>query len=56
MFYEDRDSVNGTKEKDCSSYTYRYFTASILIDGRRLTVVHTPIKSREHLLLYVGMP
>jgi hypothetical protein len=55
MFYGDRDSemVNGTKEKDGSRYACQYLTASILVDGRRLTVVLTPIKSREHLLPYV---
>jgi hypothetical protein len=49
MFY----GVNGTKEKDGSKYAYQYLTASILVDGRRLTVVLTPVKSREHLLVYV---
>lgn len=55
MFYGDKESemVNGTREKDGSSYAYQYLTASILVDGKRLTVVLTPIKSREHLLLYV---
>ena len=32
---------------------YRYLRASILVDGRRLTIVLTPITRREHLLLYV---
>ena len=56
MFYGDEETaemVNGTKEKDGSRYAYQYLTASILVDGRRLTVVLTPIKSREHLLVYV---
>jgi len=57
MFYGDEnttDMVNGTKPKDGSSYAYQYLTASILVDGRRLTIALIPIKSREHLLDYVG--
>jgi hypothetical protein len=55
MFYGDHDAemVNGTKPKDGSSYAYQYLTASILVDGRRLTIVLTPIKSRERLIDYV---
>jgi Transposase DDE domain len=55
MFYGDRDAemVNGTKPKDGSSYAYQYLTASILVDGKRLTIVLTPIKSREHMIDYV---
>ncbi len=56
MFYGDEDSadmVNGTKPKDGSSYAYQYLTASILVDGKRLTIVLAPIKSKEHLLSYV---
>jgi hypothetical protein len=56
MYYGDEDStemVNGTREKDGSRYAYQYLTASILVDGKRLTIVLTPIKSREHLLSYV---
>lgn len=55
MFYGDHDAemVNGTRPKDGSSYAYQYLTASILVDGRRLTIVLTPIKSREHVIDYV---
>jgi hypothetical protein len=55
LFYGDHDAemVNGTKPKDGSSYAYQYLTASILVDGRRLTIVLTPIKSREHVIDYV---
>lgn len=55
MFYGEKgtDMVNGTKPKDGSSYAYQFLTASILVDGRRLTIVLTPIKTREHLLDYV---
>ena len=55
MFYGDHDTemVNGTKPKDGSSYAYQYLTASILVDGKRLTIVLTPIKSREHVIDYV---
>jgi hypothetical protein len=56
MYYGDEDStemVNGTKPKDGSSHAYQYLTASILVDGKRLTIVLTPIKSRVHLLSYV---
>jgi hypothetical protein len=51
--YENADMVNGTKPKDGSCYAYQYMTASIILDGRRLTVALIPIKSREHLLSYV---
>ena len=55
MFYGDHDTdmVRGTKPRDGSSYAYQYLTASILVDGKRLTVVLTPIKSREHIVEYV---
>ena len=55
LFYGDKESemVNGIRSKDGSSYAYQYLTASILVDGRRLTVVLTPIKSREHMLAYI---
>jgi Transposase DDE domain len=55
MFYGEKetDMVNGTRPKDGSCYAYQYLTASILVDGRRLTVVLTPIKSMAHLLDYV---
>jgi hypothetical protein len=57
MFYGDHDAtaemVNGTKPKAGSSYAYQYLTASILVDGRRLTIVLTPIKSRAHIVRYV---
>jgi hypothetical protein len=56
MFYGDHDAaemVNGTKPKDGSCYAYQYLTASILVDGRRLTILLAPIKTREHLLDYV---
>ena len=55
MFYGEKetDMVNGTRPKDGSCYAYQYLTASILVDGKRLTIVLTPIKSREHLLDYV---
>jgi hypothetical protein len=55
MFYGDRDAemVNGTRPKDGSSYAYQYLTASILVDGKRLTIVLTPIKSRAHIIGYV---
>lgn len=55
MFYGDEDAemVNGTKPKDGSCYAYQFLTASVLVDGRRLTVALTPIKSRRYLLDYV---
>jgi Transposase DDE domain len=55
MFYGDEgtEMVNGTKPKAGSCYAYQFLTASILVDGRRLTIVLTPIKSRKHLLEYV---
>lgn len=55
MFYGEKetDMVNGTRPKAGSSYAYQYLTASILVDGRRLTIILTPIKTREHLLDYV---
>ncbi len=56
MFYgenEMADMVNGTKPKDGSCYAYQYMTASILVDGRRLTVALIPIKSREYLIPYI---
>lgn len=55
LFYGDKESemVHGIRSKNGSSYAYQYLTASILLDGRRLTVVLTPIKSREHMLAYI---
>jgi hypothetical protein len=56
MYYGDEertDMVNGTNPKDGSSYAYQFLTASILVDGRRLTIVLTPIKSRRYILEYV---
>jgi Transposase DDE domain len=55
MFYGEKetDMVNGTRPKDGSSYAYQYLTASILVDGKRLTIVLTPIKSMGYLLSYV---
>ncbi len=55
LFYGEKDSemVNGIRSKNGSSYAYQYLTASILVDGRRLTIVLTPIKSREHMLAYI---
>jgi hypothetical protein len=55
MFYGEKetDMVNGTRPKDGSSYAYQYLTASILVDGKRLTIVLAPIKSMGHLLSYV---
>lgn len=55
MFYGEKETemVNGTRPKSGSSYAYQYLTASILVDGRRLTIVLTPIKSRAHILDYV---
>jgi hypothetical protein len=55
MFYGDAnaDMVTGTKPKDGSCYAYEYMTASIIVDGKRLTLTLVPIKSREHLLSYV---
>jgi len=55
LFYGEKGSemVNGIRSKNGSSYAYQYLTASILVDGRRLTVVLTPIKSREHMLAYI---
>jgi hypothetical protein len=55
MFYGDEktEMVNGTKPKAGSCYAYQFLTASVLVDGRRLTIVLTPIKSRKHLLDYV---
>ena len=50
---EETDMVNGTKPKDGSSCAYQYLTASMLVDGKRLTIALIPIKSREHLLDYV---
>lgn len=50
MFYGDKDveTINGTQPKDGASHAYLYLSASILVDGGRLTVVLTPIKSKEH--------
>jgi Transposase DDE domain len=45
--------VHGIRSKNGSSYAYQYLTASILLDGRRLTIVLTPIKSRAHMLSYI---
>ncbi len=55
MFYGDENAemVNGTKPKDGSCYAYQFLTASVLVDGRRLTIVLAPVKSRKHLLDYV---
>jgi len=56
LFYGEHGSaemVNGIRSKNGSSYAYQYLTASILVDGKRLTVVLTPIKSREHMLAYI---
>lgn len=55
MFYAYRDAemVNGMTEKDGSSQAYHYLTAGILADGRRLTIVLTPVKSREHMVDYM---
>jgi len=55
MFYGEKgtDMVNGTRPKDGSTYAYQYLSASILVDGRRLTIVLTPIKSTSYLLDYV---
>ncbi len=55
MFYGEKgtDMVNGTRPKAGSTYAYQYLTASILVDGRRLTIILTPIKSTSHLLDYV---
>jgi hypothetical protein len=55
MFYGDEktEMVNGTNPKAGSSYAYQFLTASVLVDGRRLTVVLMPIRSRRHLLDYV---
>jgi Transposase DDE domain len=54
LFYGEKGSemVNGVRPKNGSSYAYQYLTASILVDGSRLTVVLTP-KSREHMLAYI---
>lgn len=46
--------VHEIRSKNGSSYAYQYLTASILIDGSRLTVVLTPIKSRKHMLAYIN--
>ncbi len=55
MFYGEKetDMVNGTRPKAGSSYAYQYLTASILVDGKRLTIVLSPIKGREHIIDYV---
>jgi len=55
LFYGEKGSemVNGVRSKNGSSYAYQYLTASILVDGRRLTIVLTPIKSRAHMLAYI---
>jgi hypothetical protein len=55
MFYGEKgtDMVNGTRPKAGSTYAYQYLNASILVDGRRLTIVLTPIKSTSYLLDYV---
>jgi len=55
VFYGEKDSemVYGIRSKNGSSYAYQYLTASILLDCRRLTIVLTPIKSREHMLAYI---
>ncbi len=55
LFYGEKGSemVHGVRSKNSSSYAYQYLTASILLDGRRLTVVLTPIKSRAHMLTFI---
>jgi hypothetical protein len=57
LFYGEHESagemVHGISSKNGSSYAYQYLTASILVDGRRLTVVLTPIKSRAYMLTYI---
>jgi hypothetical protein len=55
LFYGEKESdmVHGIRSKNGSSYAYQYLTASILLDGRRLTIVLTPIKSRAHMLAYI---
>lgn len=51
--HESAEMVHGISSKNGSSYAYQYLTASILVDGRRLTVVLTPIKSRAYMLTYI---
>jgi putative transposase len=55
LFYGEKGSemVHGVRSKNGSSYAYQYLTASVLVDGRRLTVVLTPIRSRAHMLTYI---
>jgi hypothetical protein len=46
MYYgdpDDSDGVIGTQPKKGSHYAYRYSTASVLIDGERITVAVKPI-------------
>lgn len=44
MFYGDKSTpmVVGTQHKDGSNYAYRYITASILADGKRLVIAAQP--------------
>jgi hypothetical protein len=52
LYYGDSDAdmVNGTKPRNGTSYAYQYMTASLLVEGIRLVVHVTPIKSKGVLL------
>lgn len=55
LFYGEKASemVHGIRSKNGTSYAYQYLTASILLNGRRLTIALIPIKSRAYMLAYV---
>jgi hypothetical protein len=40
--------TNWTKPRYGSSFTHQYLTSSILADDKGVTIVLTPIRSREH--------
>ncbi len=52
MFYGDHvktPMVNGTKQKNGSSYAFQFLTVCILVDGERLVVGVLPLESRSEL-------
>jgi len=52
MFYGDHEKtpmVNGTKQKNGSSYAFQFLTVCILVEGERLVVGVMPLESRSEL-------
>lgn len=52
MFYGDHEKtpmINGTKQKNGSSYAFQFLTVCILADGERLVVGVLPLESRNEL-------